>query len=144
MKNIILILTIFFIIIYPANIFAEEIFITPSSEAHKIIFDGKWSFEREWKQSSLVEIHDEKGIVYLRVSHQDEFVFVFLDVLPDRQTEKMMDKSIVCFDTDNNKSEIADSDDYCFIAVMGKQTGMTIQGGSKIPTNNYFKNTYRN
>jgi len=141
MKSIFLILYIFLIITLSTNAFAEEqIFITVSSEAKNIIFDGKWSFEREWKQSSMQEIYTENGIIYLRISHQDEFVYVFLDVLPDRQTERMVDRAIVCFDTSNNKSKIADSDDYCFVAVMGKQTGMTLQGGSNIPTNNYFKN----
>ena len=141
MKNGFLILFVCLIIIYPISIFAEEpIFITKSSTMNKIIFDGKWSFETEWKQSSLKEINTENGIIYLRISHQDEFVFVFLDVLPDKQMDRIADKSIICFDTKNNKSEYPDTDDYCFVAAMGKQTGMTLQSGSKIPTNNYFKN----
>ncbi|HJJ22860.1 MAG TPA: hypothetical protein OQH54_04000 [Nitrosopumilus sp.] len=107
---------------------------------NNIIFDGKWTFEREWKQSSLKEIHTEEDNVYLRISHQDEFVFIFLDVLPDKQMERIVDKAIICFDTKNNKSEIPDVDDYCFIAAVGKQTGITLQGDSKIPRNNYLKN----
>lgn len=141
MKNIFLILFVCLIVIYPTSVFAEEeIFITKSNEMDNVIFDGKWSFEREWKQSTVKEINTEKGIIYLRIAHQDEFVFVFLDVLPDKQMERIADKSIICFDTKNNKSEIPDIDDYCFVAALGKQTGTTLQGGSTIPTNSYFKN----
>ena len=140
-KNTCTVSIIILMIIIPTNVFAEnQIFITQTNEADNIIFDGKWSFEREWKQSGLQEIKVNEGTSYVRISHQGEFVYVFIDVLSDTKTEKMVDKSIVCFDSKNNKSEIADSDDYCFIAVMGKQIGMTIQGGSNIPTNNYFKN----
>ena len=139
-------LIIFFVVIFsmpaiPIDVFAEEFFITQTNESDNIIFDGKWSFEREWKQSSLKEIQvNQKETVYLRISHQDEFVYVFLDVLPDRKTERISDKAVVCFDTNNNKSKIADNYDYCFFAMMDKPTGLMIQGGSNIPTNNYFKN----
>ena len=141
MKNKLIILFVCLTVIYPISAFAEEpIFITQSSTADKIIFDGKWSFETEWKHSSLTQINTDEEPVYLRISHQDEFVYVFLDVLPDKQMERVADKSIICFDIQNNKSEIPDNDDYCFVAALGKQTGMTLQGGSKIPTTGYFKN----
>jgi len=129
------------IFLVPVSAFADEqFFITQSSQMDDIIFDGKWTFETEWKESSIKEIQSSDGITYLRVAHQDDFVFVFLDVLHDNRVERIVDKAIVCFDTKNNKSEIADVDDYCFIGVNGKQTGITLQGGSSIPTNNYFKN----
>jgi len=141
MKNYFLILFVGLIVIYPISAFAEEPILFPqSSTTDKIIFDGKWSFKTEWKESSVTEIYTEGDSIYLRISHQDEFVFVFLDVLPDRQMERIADRAIICFDTENNKSEIPDIDDYCFVAAVGKQTGSTLQGDSKIPTNSYFKN----
>jgi len=140
MKTVIMLISSI-IVLLPVSAFADEqFFITQSSQMDDIIFDGKWTFETEWKESSLKEIHSSDGITYLRVAHQDNFVYVFLDVLHDKKVERIVDKAIVCFDTKNNKSEIPDADDYCFVGVNGKQTGITLQGGSNIPTNNYFKN----
>ena len=56
MKNIFTVSIILSMILIPTFVFAEEFFITQNNEADNIIFDGKWSFEREWKQSSIKKI----------------------------------------------------------------------------------------
>lgn len=115
---------------------AEPVFITKSEGMKKIIFDGKWT-GNEWKTSGLVQL--EKYDTVIRISHYEEFIYVFVDVIKDRTFDNMADRSIVCFDTENNKSKNPDSDDYCFIATLNSSNGITLQGDSFNPNKDYFK-----
>jgi len=119
------------------NVFAEPIMITQSPDRDRIIFDGIWTDGREWKSTSLDEIRTDQGIIYLRTAHQGNFVYVLLDVTIDTHLDKETDKAVICFDTTNDKTEFANSDDYCFIATLGKKTGSTLQGGSSLDTNDF-------
>ncbi|MCH7647849.1 MAG: hypothetical protein IIA83_04505, partial [Thaumarchaeota archaeon] len=121
--------TIIILIITPiTNVFAEPIMITISSDMDHVIFDGIWTHVREWKQSSLNSIENDQGIIYLRTAHQGNFVYVLLDVILDTHLDKGSDKAVICFDTENDKNEFADSNDYCFIAILGENVGSTLQG----------------
>ena len=119
----------------------EPIPITVSGTMDKIIFDGKWTHEFEWKQSSLNTYQYENDTqVILRSAHQDNFVYIFLDPITDYQLDKMNDYAIICFDTKNNKSVKADLDDYCFMTYLGDMNSLTYQGGHT-GTNNFFNKT---
>ena len=82
------------------------IVITKSQEMSKVIFDGKWSFKTEWKESSwkLVQAN-ESTVFHLRAAHQGNFIYFHLNVTPDTKADFDIDKSIICIDTKNNKSE---------------------------------------
>ena len=92
------------------------IVITKSQEMSKVIFDGKWSFKTEWKESSwkLVQAN-ESTVFHLRAAHQGNFIYFHLNVTPDTKADFDIDKSIICIDTKNNKSEFLDDDDSCFV-----------------------------
>jgi len=121
-----------------SSVFAEDpIMITKSNKMEQVIFDGIWTHSKEWKVSSLNLVVDDKGIFYIRSAHQENFVYVFLDVILDTHLDKGSDKSVICFDTENDKNEFADSNDYCFIAVLGENVGSTLQGESSLVVNNF-------
>jgi hypothetical protein len=105
----------------------------------KVIFDGKWTHEFEWKASSLdtYSYNDDTQII-LRSAHQGDFVYIFLDPITDFQPDKMNDYAIICFDTKNNKSAEADSDDYCFMTHLDGTNSFTYQGGHTSKTTNFF------
>jgi len=120
------------------NVFAQEpILITKSSDLDQVTFDGIWTHTSEWKRSSENLIREDQGAIYLRTAHQGNFVYVFLDVAIDTHMDKDADKSVICFDTANDKTEFADSNDYCFTATLGKKIGSTLQGDSSRSTNNF-------
>lgn len=117
----------------------EPIPITVTGTADKIIFDGKWSFEFEWKASSLnTYSYDDGATVILRSSHQGDFVYILLDSITDYHLDTMDDYAIVCFDTQNDKSVKANSDDYCFMTSLDGKNSFTYQGGYTSVNDNYF------
>lgn len=119
-----------------SNAETENILITYSKHMNQIDFDGRWSYVTEWKESSLNSIGDS---VQIRTAHYENFIYVFVDVLDDFSLDKGSDRAIVCFDSQNNKSIIPDSNDYCFIAILEKETGFVIQGGSPFASNGNFQ-----
>jgi len=130
--------TIIIVIITPiTNVFAEPIMITKSPNMDQVTFDGIWTHETEWKKSSLNSITTDQGTIYLRTAHQGNFVYVFLDVTVDTHLDKDVDKAVICFDTENDKNEFADSNDYCFTAILGENVGSTLQGESSLVANNF-------
>lgn len=103
--------------------------ITLSSGMETIQFDGKWSNDLEWKPTSLYELYTNNGTIYLRIAHQDNFIYMMIDVLPD--TDPLgKDSATVCFDTQNDKTEFPNTDDYCFVSNLGKANGIILQGNS--------------
>jgi len=96
-------------------IFAQE-YVTPISRSttmNDIIFDGKWSFVQEWKQSALIQIATDSGPLFIRTAHQDDYVYVMLDVLLDL-TPSNDDYALVCFDSRINDSSKNNDSSYCF------------------------------
>lgn len=96
----------------------------------EVQFDGKWSFDTEWKQSSLNNYYFDDGntLVILRTAHQGEYVYVFIDMISDEVTDEGEDRATICFDIGNDKSLVPDGNDYCFDAVLGSGLGHTYQG----------------
>jgi len=140
-KKIWFIIIFSIIIIGSGNAFASEpILISISSYLHKVIFDGKWTSEPEWKASSLDTFqYDDGSKIQLRTAHQDEYIYVFLDVVSDTIIDKGADNALICFDGKNDKSKIPGIDDYCFSTSLSRKISFAYQGNGIIGLNGYFQ-----
>ena len=137
-EKIFLILLI--LILYIPVAYAQTIPITISSSMKNVIFDGKWTFLSEWKESSLTEMGGtDSGSIYLRTAHMGNYIYVMIDAVGVTHFEKNADRAIVCFDGKNDKSMIADADDYCVFATLGQNSTSVLQGGSLLGANSNFK-----
>lgn len=113
------------------NAFAisEPILITISPSMENVIFDGKWTNTLEWKQSSHNPyIFDDQIIIHLRTAHFGDYLYIFVDPIDDLTLDKQKDKATICFDGKNNKSEVHDTDDFCFSVLLENNKGSTFQG----------------
>ena len=142
MQNKISVIIIFSIIIFSTgNAFASEpILITISSQLHKVIFDGKWTSELEWKASSLDTLsYDDNSEIQLRTAFQDGYIYVFLDVISDTIIDKGADNALICFDGKNDKTRIPSFDDYCFSTSLSRKISFAYQGGGILGLNGHFQ-----
>ena len=123
------------------NAFAvEPIMITVSADRDNVIFDGKWTFYREWKGSSLDTINFVDGsIIELRTAHQGNFIYVMIDAINLSKVNNHKDKAIICFDSNNTKNILPDTGDYCFVATIGKNQPVVLQGGSELAFTSHYK-----
>jgi len=141
---IFLLLSLFSNQIYGIDEIDEEknILVTKSDSMKEINFDGKWTFYSEWKQTSWNPIKfDNNTVFHLRTAHQENFIYVLIDVIADTNANIGSDKATVCIDSKNNKSEFFDNDDYCFIVqlekrnfidtLFNKQDNFIVQGNSQ-------------
>lgn len=112
---------------FPSAI-AQEIPISISGAMDKVIFDGKWTFEIEWKNSSQDRLGDD---IALRSAHQDNFIYIMFDVVQDKTFDNNKDSAIVCFDTKNDQNVTPDENDYCFMAKLGSNKPVTLQGSAE-------------
>lgn len=112
----------------------EPIPITLSTTMDKVYFDGKWTFLTEWKQTSLNEyVYDDgKMTIVLRSAHQGDFVYIFIDAITDYTLDKQRDSAIICFDSNNDKTEYSGDDDYCFMTILDGGMGVTYRGDPTI------------
>lgn len=117
----------------------ESILISISSSMDKIIFDGKWTNELEWKESSWDSISSNKGILHIRSAHQGDFIYIMLDAVGDQSIDHISDRAMVCIDGNNDKTIIANSNDYCFLTALDGKQGFVYQGGSSLSLNGNFK-----
>ena len=109
----------------------EPILITTSQDMDQILFDGKWTFFKEWKSSSLNRFTFDDGMnIILRSAHQGDFIYFYIEVINDYISNKGMDKATICLDSNNNKNIIPDDDDFCFSSTLGNKQGVVFQGGS--------------
>ena len=149
MRKIYFVLIVIFLSTLPNQIYGIEeidtrknILITKSNSMEEINFDGKWTFYNEWKQTSWNSIKSDNNTVFhLRIAHQENFIYILMDVISDTNANIGSDKATVCIDSKNNKSKFFDSDDYCFIVQLGernfidtllnKQDNFVIQGNSQ-------------
>ncbi len=91
----------------------------------EVIFDGKWTFLKEWKGSSQYVVGNN---IILRSAHQDNFIYLMLDVMQDKTINNNKDYATVCFDTKNDQNPKPDDNDYCFMAKLGSDKAITLQG----------------
>ena len=119
---------------------ANPIMITISTDMDKIIFDGRWTHETEWKRSSLDTLsYDDETIIQLRTAHQDNFIYIFVDAVTDTHLDKGVDRTIICLDGSNDKVAKTNADDYCFVATLDEKESFVLHGGSSLELNDYFK-----
>lgn len=119
-------------------VYAQTIPITISSRMNNVIFDGKWSFVQEWKESSLTQIDSDSGPIYIRTAHWQNYVYVMIDAASITSFRKNSDSATVCFDKNDTKSSITNQNNYCFVAVLDGRT-FVLQGGSYVAINGNFK-----
>lgn len=118
----------------------NTIMITKSFYMDKVIFDGKWSFLTEWKKSSQDTLsYDDGTEIELRTAHQNNFIYVFVDVVSQTEFNKHGDNAIVCFDIKDAKPLTSNNDDYCFLVSLDSKTPFVLQGGSQLGFNGGFK-----
>jgi len=122
------------------NVNAEEpILISISSNLDQVIFDGKWTDAYEWKQSSYNQLSfDDGSFMHLRTAHQGNFIYIQINFQTDTNIDKDSDHAIVCFDTKNDKTLIAQSDDYCFSTFLDVEKSFTYQGNNISTTDDSF------
>lgn len=114
-----------------SNVYAfDPVPITFSGTINQTKFDGRWSFETEWKQTSLNNNYFDNGnvLVILRTAHQENYVYVFIDMINDEIINKGSDRAVVCFDGGNEKKPSPDENDYCFETVLESGMGYTYRG----------------
>ena len=120
-------LTISFDQIYAST---DPILITQSTGLHDVIFDGKWTNEKEWKPSShnLLSYNNSETIIHLRTAHQENFIYIFVDPITDLTLDNNLDEATVCFDAKNDKNLIPDNNDFCFSVLLNESHGILKQG----------------
>jgi len=123
------------------SVYADNtIMITKSFTMDKVIFDGKWSFLTEWKKSSLDTLsYDDGTEIELRTAHQDNFIYVFVDVVSQTRFDRHGDNTIICLDTNDSKPIIPNNNDYCFMVSLDGKTSFVLQGGTPLGFNGSFK-----
>lgn len=121
--------------------FADEIFITKRMDGDKTIFDGKWTFLQEWKSTSQDKINFEQGEHFvIKTGHDYENIYILIDFVSDTKNDVNGDRAIVCFDGNNEKSKIPDSNDFCFWITSGSKHPITISGDSNFSSVGNWKN----
>ena len=116
------------------------ILISLSDTVENVIFDGKWTERSEWKQSSW-DIIKSDGIdaIHLRSAHQGDFIYILLDVVGDQTLNHVSDRALVCIDGNNDKTKIANENDFCFQTSLESKQGFVYQGGSSLALNGNFE-----
>lgn len=118
----------------------DPILISITSDLDQVIFDGKWTHVNEWKKSSYNHLtFDDGSEIHLRTAHQENFLYVHINAVFDRKLDKGSDSAIVCFDTNNDKNKVSQTDDYCFSTSLGRNSYFTYQGGNVSAINGFFK-----
>ena len=126
------------IVLFSNPAFADDpIKITISHTFEYVIFDGEWSFSNEWKASTLDMFRFNDDDLVLRTAHQDDYMYVLIDVLGDVTNDRMADRAIVCLDG-KETSKIADESDWCYVATRGSKNGHTLNGGSSSFQSSHF------
>ena len=125
-------------ILLSSTAFADDpIKITISHTFDDVIFDGEWSFKQEWKTSALDEFTFDGDDLILRTAHQDDYMYILINVLGDVTYHHMADRAVVCFDG-KDTSKMADESDWCYMASRGSKSGHTLNGGSPIHRTSHF------
>lgn len=128
----IMVICIFTLIFGMPFVNAQSIAIQQSPKMDNVRFDGLWSFGKEWKESSYNQITTDiagtEGIFPIRTAHYGDFIYILLDVVPDKSNDKNQDWGVVCFDTKSDKNAKPDKNDYCFMKKLGSDKVVTMQG----------------
>ena len=132
-KNGLVVFTLFFILLWSLIPFsyAQTIPITISGTMDKVIFDGRWTFTKEWKASSYDKtLTADVQPIYIRTAHMENYIYILIDVEADTTINKNKDSAMVCFDSENNQSPSPDDDDYCFFVKLADKEPITLRGSN--------------
>ncbi len=130
----------FFFIHIPPAFADDQVLITKASTLNHVIFDGKWTFYTEWKESSLNDLtYNDTTRIEFRSAHQDNYLYFMIDALTLNNFARNADSSIICLDANYSKTQVPDSNDYCFIAVLNGKNSFVLQGGSPLALTNHYK-----
>lgn len=134
-----LVLAVIIILVFPDAWAVEQIPITRSYTMDNIVFDGKWSFFEEWKKSSLYTLSYNDGTtIQLRLAHQGDFIYAFVDETTKTHFTKGSDRTVICLDGNNDKNITPDIDDYCFVLSLGQNSPFVLNGGSALGATDHF------
>lgn len=137
--KVLAVIAILIILATPAVSASEPIMITVSTTMDKVIFDGKWTFYTEWKQSSLNTISFSDGtLVQLRSAHQGNFIYILIDEVSKTRFNKHGDMAMICFDKNNSKSITPNENDYCFGLSFDSKNPFTLRGGSPLEETGHY------
>ena len=138
MKGILGIITLCMIILLSGEAYADEpIKITIANKLHETQFDGKWTFQSEWKGTTEVKMYVDDGSLVLRIAHMDGFFYILIDYLTDTTYHHIADMAIVCFDGFDT-STMADESDWCYTVSRESGNGHTLRGGSPLYQTSHF------
>lgn len=126
------VVTILFLIHFASAYSYEPIPVTVSHTMGNVTFDGRWTFDTEWKASSLnIYSYDNGTQVILRSAHQGDFIYILVNPIGDQVPDRMEDYAVVCIDSVNDKSAIPDNNDYCFMSVLEGDAAAYRGGGNE-------------
>ncbi|MDE1862618.1 MAG: hypothetical protein KGI33_06875 [Thaumarchaeota archaeon] len=114
--------------------------ITKAFTLNHVIFDGKWTFDTEWKESSLNDItYNDTTRIELRSAHQGNYLYFMIDALTLTHYTKNADRAIICLDANHTNAQIPGPNDYCFAAVLDGSTPLVLQGGSSLAISSHYR-----
>jgi len=120
--------------------YADQIPTTLSATVGKIVFDGKWGNEFEWKGTTLTETkYDDGNKVVIRIGHDYENIYFLIDFLTDTSIQNFKDKAIVCIDNNTEQELKPNAKTYCFQTTMGSKKSFVLQGDSKLASTGFYK-----
>ena len=123
------------------NAFADDsIFTTYRDDGNSIVFDGKWTFEQEWKHASEDIIKFSDGNQFsIKTAHDRKNLYVLIDFFTSKKITKDSDYGMFCITSNSTKQDYAQNDDYCFRLTIGSKTAIVLQGGSALASTNHYK-----
>ena len=123
------------------NAFADDqVLITKTGTLNQVIFDGKWTFYTEWKESSLNDLaYNDTTRIELRSAHQGNYLYFMIDALTQTNFVKNSDRAVICLDANDTKVQVPDSSYYCFVAVLNGKNSFVLQGGSPLEITSHYK-----
>ncbi len=118
----------------------DQVLITISPAMANVVFDGKWTFYEEWKESSLdTFIYPDGTTIYFRSAHYKNFIYFMIDDVSDVSFSKGSDRATICLSENNNETLVPNSNDYCFVNTLSSKTSYVLQGGSPLALTGHFK-----
>ena len=108
---------------------SNEMLEVPKS-VNPVEINGNWSTKTEWTDASEIKVQNEELTAYIRAKHDGTYVYLLVDFLSDHGLDVSGDFAIICFDTNNDRGNTPQSDDYCFYRVTrtGDATDGILQG----------------
>jgi len=138
MKNKIVIFPLLFLLTINSA-YGEELPIALSKNLDDVIYDGIWSYRTEWKSASLAQVETDNSNFVIRYAHDYENLLFLVSVVSDPTPSRISDKAIICIDSKNDGGIKPQEDDFCFMAKIGSDEPITLQGGGLIAVQGFYQ-----